>query len=170
MAAGCDDRQRPARDREVVGNSQPGWRDERWNRPRRSSATKSSTPASSSCTSGAWPSSSVSGSPDPWPTRPRVTSTGTRSRRWYGAVALRNSPSPWFLVLQHGGNNAAASNLIVGVAIVALGLFAVSGSRGFLGLEVGSLIAGVWLIISPFILNAHYTITPSMFWSNIFAG
>jgi hypothetical protein len=78
--------------------------------------------------------------------------------------------SPWFLVLQHGGNNAAASNLIVGAAIVALGLFAVSGSRGFLGLEVGSLIAGVWLIISPFILNAHYTITPSMFWSNIFAG
>lgn len=78
--------------------------------------------------------------------------------------------SPWFLVLQHGGNNAAASNLIVGAAVVALGLFAVSGSRGFLGLEVGSLIAGVWLIISPFILNAHYTITPSMFWSNIFAG
>jgi hypothetical protein len=70
--------------------------------------------------------------------------------------------SPWFLVLQHGGNNAAASNLIVGAAIVALGLFAVSGSRGFLGLQVGSLIAGVWLIISPFILNAHYTITPSL--------
>jgi hypothetical protein len=78
--------------------------------------------------------------------------------------------SPWFLVLQHGGSNATVTNLIVGAAIVALGLFAVSGSRGFLGLEVGSLIAGVWLIISPFILNAHYTITPSMFWSNIVAG
>ena len=63
--------------------------------------------------------------------------------------------SPWFLVLQHGGNNAAASNLIVGVAIVALGLFAVSGSRGFLGLEVGSLIAGVWLIISPWVVARH---------------
>src|SRR5215813_6024934 len=35
--------------------------------------------------------------------------------------------SPQFLVLQHGGNNAAASNLIVGLAVVALGLFAVSG-------------------------------------------
>lgn len=78
--------------------------------------------------------------------------------------------SPWFLVLQHGGNNAVVSNLIVGLAVVGLGLFAVSGSRGFLGLEVGSLIAGIWLIISPFILNAHYTITASMFWSNIFAG
>ena len=33
-----------------------------------------------------------------------------------------------------------------------------------------NVIAGIWLIISPFILNAHYTITPSMFWSNIFAG
>jgi hypothetical protein len=78
--------------------------------------------------------------------------------------------SPWFLVLQHGGNNAAVSNLVVGLAVVALGLFAVSGSRGFLGLEVGSLIAGVWLIISPFILDAHHTITASMFWSNSFAG
>src|SRR5260370_14305425 len=41
--------------------------------------------------------------------------------------------SPWFLVLQHGGNNAAASNLILGLAVVALGLFALSRSPGFSG-------------------------------------
>jgi hypothetical protein len=78
--------------------------------------------------------------------------------------------SPWFLVLQHGGNNAAASNLIVGLAIAALGLYALSGSRGFLGLQVGSVLAGVWLIISPFILDAKYTITTPMYWSNVIAG
>jgi hypothetical protein len=78
--------------------------------------------------------------------------------------------SPWFLVLQHGGNNAAASNLIVGLAVAALGLFAVSGSRGFSGLEAGSLLAGIWLILSPFILDAKYAITTSMYWSNIVAG
>jgi hypothetical protein len=78
--------------------------------------------------------------------------------------------SPWFLVLQHGGNNATVSNLIVGLAVAALGLYALSGSRGFHGLQVGSVLAGVWLILSPFILHATYTITNSMYWSNIFAG
>jgi hypothetical protein len=78
--------------------------------------------------------------------------------------------SPWFLVLQRTGNNAAVTNLIVGLAVVALGLFALSGSRGFLGLEVGSVLAGVWLIISPFILDAKYAIATPMYWSNVFAG
>src|SRR5262249_22519259 len=57
--------------------------------------------------------------------------------------------SPQFLVLQHGGNNAAASNLIVGLAVVALGLFAVSGSRGFSGLGVGTRVAGSGLAPWP---------------------
>jgi hypothetical protein len=78
--------------------------------------------------------------------------------------------SPWFLLLQHGGNNAAMSNLIVGLAVAALGLYTLSGSRGFLGLQVGSVLAGAWLIISPFILDAKYTIATSMYWSNVFAG
>ena len=78
--------------------------------------------------------------------------------------------SPWFLVLQHGGNNAAVTNLIVGLAVVALGLFAVSGSRGFSGLEVGTLIAGFWLILSPYILDEKFAIATPMYWSNVFAG
>jgi SPW repeat len=78
--------------------------------------------------------------------------------------------SPWFLVLQHGGNNAAASNLIVGLAVVALGLFAVSGSRGFPGLEAGTLLAGFWLILSPFILDEKFAIATPMYWSNVLAG
>ena len=78
--------------------------------------------------------------------------------------------SPWFLVLQHGGNNAAASNLIVGLAVAALGVYALSGSRGFLGLQAGSVLAGVWLIISPFVLDAKFAIATPMYWSNVFAG
>jgi hypothetical protein len=87
------------------------------------------------------------------------------------ATGLWVAISPWFLVLQHGGgNNAAVSNLIVGLAVVALGLFALSGSRGFLGLQVGSVLAGVWLIISPFILDEKFAIATPMYWSNVFAG
>ena len=78
--------------------------------------------------------------------------------------------SPWFLVLQHGGNNAAVTNLIVGLAVVALGLFAVSGSRGFSGLEVGTLIAGFWLILSPYILDEKFAVATPMYWSNFIAG
>lgn len=79
--------------------------------------------------------------------------------------------SPWFLTLQAGsGANATVSNVIVGLAVAALGLFAVSGMRGFLGLEVGGTLLGIWLIISPFILSAKYSILAPMYWSNIWAG
>jgi hypothetical protein len=78
--------------------------------------------------------------------------------------------SPWFLTLQHGGNNAAVTNLIIGLAIAGLGLYALSGSRGLLGLQSSSVLAGVWLIISPFILVAKYAIADPMYWSNVFAG
>jgi hypothetical protein len=98
-------------------------------------------------------------------------STITQSTVALGMLAgLWVAISPWFLVLQRAGNNATVTNLIVGVAVVALGLFALSGSRGFLGLEVGSLLAGVWLIISPFVLDAKFAIATPMYWSNIFAG
>ncbi len=78
--------------------------------------------------------------------------------------------SPWFLTLQHGGNNAAVSNLIIGLAIAGLGLYALSGSRGLLGLQTASVLAGVWLIISPVILDAKFAIADPMYWSNVFAG
>src|SRR5258708_39344260 len=61
--------------------------------------------------------------------------------------------SPWFLVLQHGGNNATVANLIGGLAVVALGLVALSGRRGFPGPEGGGLPAGGWLIVPPLILG-----------------
>src|SRR5260370_2625317 len=57
--------------------------------------------------------------------------------------------SPWFLVLQHGGNNAAASNLIAGLAVVPLGLFPVSGTPGFPGPPGGPLPAPFPLLPPP---------------------
>jgi uncharacterized membrane protein (GlpM family) len=95
----------------------------------------------------------------------------TQASATLGMVAgLWVAISPWFLVLQHGGNNAAVNNLIVGLTIAALSLYALSGSRGFLGLEATSVLAGAWLIISPYILVAKYAIADPMYWSNAFAG
>ena len=46
--------------------------------------------------------------------------------------------SPWFITLQYAGGNAAAVNLISGLAVAAVGAFALAGPRGFAGLQSGS--------------------------------
>jgi hypothetical protein len=60
--------------------------------------------------------------------------------------------SPRFIMLQHGGANATVSDLAVGLAVAAVALFATSGTPGCMGLQLGSLALGAWLIIAPFIL------------------
>lgn len=78
--------------------------------------------------------------------------------------------SPLFLVLQHGGTNANVANVIAGLVAAGVGAVALASPRGFPGLQFGSLLLGVWVIISSFILDAKFTIATPMFWSNSFAG
>jgi hypothetical protein len=78
--------------------------------------------------------------------------------------------SPFFLVLQHGGNNANIANLIAGLAVAGSGVVAVASRHGFGSLQFGSLVLGVWVIISSFILDAKFAIAAPMFWSNTIAG
>jgi hypothetical protein len=78
--------------------------------------------------------------------------------------------SPLFITLQNGGSNANVADLIAGLAVAAFGAVALASRRGFGGLEFGSLVLGVWVIISSFILDAKFTIAAPMFWSNTFAG
>ena len=78
--------------------------------------------------------------------------------------------SPWFLTLQNGGNNATIVNLISGLAVAGAGAFALASPRGFAGLQVGSALLGVWLIVVGPILSQKFTIADPMFWSNSWAG
>lgn len=79
--------------------------------------------------------------------------------------------SPWFLTLQvPRGGNATANDLIIGLAVTGLGLLTITGTASVEGLQAASLLAGIWLIISPFILDAKVSITASMYWSNIWSG
>ena len=78
--------------------------------------------------------------------------------------------SPLFITLQNGGSNANVADLIAGLAVAAFGAVALASRRGFGGLEFGSLVLGVWVIISSFILDAKFTIATPMFWSNTIAG
>ena len=78
--------------------------------------------------------------------------------------------SPWFLTLQNTGTNANTVNLISGLAVAGLGAFALLSPRGFAGLQVGSALLGVWLIIAGPILSQKFSIADPMFWSNSVAG
>ena len=92
-----------------------------------------------------------------------VAALGVLTGLW---VAL----SPSFLTLQHGGGNAAVANLIAGLAVAAVAAASLAGPRGFAGLQFASALLGVWVIISPFILAAKFSIAAPMYWSNSFSG
>jgi hypothetical protein len=78
--------------------------------------------------------------------------------------------SPWFLTLQQGGTNANTVNLISGLAVAGMGAFALVSPRAFAGLELGSALLGVWLIVAGPILSQKFTIADPMFWSNSWTG
>ncbi len=78
--------------------------------------------------------------------------------------------TPWFLTLQYAGSNAAIVNLISGLAVAGAGAFALASPRGFLGLQLGAALLGVWLIIAGPILSQKHPIADPMFWSNSWAG
>jgi len=54
--------------------------------------------------------------------------------------------------------------------VAAAGAFALAGPRGFAGLQSGSALLGVWLIIAGPILNHKHAIADSMYWSSSWAG
>ena len=78
--------------------------------------------------------------------------------------------SPWFLTLQNTGTNANTVNLISGLAVAGVGALALLSPRGFAGLQVGSALLGVWLIVAGPILSQKFSIADPMFWSNSVSG
>lgn len=79
--------------------------------------------------------------------------------------------SPWFLTLQvPPAANATVNDLIIGLAVAVFAMLAAGRPRSMPGLPAASLLAGIWLIISPFVLAAQFSVTASMYWSNIWAG
>ena len=66
--------------------------------------------------------------------------------------------SPWFITLQYGGSNATAVDLVSGLAVAAVGAFALASPRGCAGLQLGSLLLGIWLNIAPPILDHKHSL------------
>jgi hypothetical protein len=78
--------------------------------------------------------------------------------------------SPWLITLQYAGNNATIVNLVSGLAVAGVGAAALLSARGFAGLQLGTALLGVWLIIAGPILSQKHPIADPMFWSNSWAG
>ena len=78
--------------------------------------------------------------------------------------------SPLFLTLQYSGTNATTVDLISGLAVAGVGIIALASPRGFPGLQLGSALLGVWLIIAGPILNQKHPIADPLYWSNSWAG
>ena len=78
--------------------------------------------------------------------------------------------SPWLITLQYSGNNATIVNLVSGLAVAGVGAFALASPRGFAGLQLGTALLGVWLIVAGPILSQKYPIADPMYWSNSWAG
>ena len=78
--------------------------------------------------------------------------------------------SPWFVTLQQTGTNANTVNLISGLAVAGVSAAALVSPRAFTGLQVGSALLGVWLVIAGPILNQKHAIADPMYWSNSVAG
>ena len=78
--------------------------------------------------------------------------------------------SPLFITLQHGGANANVADVITGLAVAGVGVLALISPRGLAGLQFTSLVLGIWVLISSFILDARVAIAAPMYWSNTFSG
>ena len=78
--------------------------------------------------------------------------------------------SPWLITLQYAGNNATIVNLVSGLAVAGVGVAALISARGFAGLQLGTALLGVWLIVAGPILSQKYPIADPMYWSNSWAG
>jgi hypothetical protein len=78
--------------------------------------------------------------------------------------------SPWFIMLQYRGVNATVTDVIAGLAVAAVGAAALASPRGYPGLQLGTLLLGAWLVISPFVLDEKFPIAHPMYWSNSWSG
>jgi hypothetical protein len=67
----------------------------------------------------------------------------------------------------HTRGNAADGNLIIGPAVAGLCLLTIAGTRSPGSLMTATLPGGARLIISPFILDAKFPVTASVYWSNV---
>jgi hypothetical protein len=78
--------------------------------------------------------------------------------------------SPRFLAARGGGTDTA-SEVIIGLVIAGVGALALVNRHGLVGVQLTSLVLGVWVVlISSFLLDVRASIAAPWFWSNTWSG
>lgn len=78
--------------------------------------------------------------------------------------------SPWVVHFQSTYPNIAVNNLVLGLALAAIGMgLALFPERG-LGLGWMLVPIGIWLIISPWVATAAHSAPKGIIWNNVVVG
>ncbi|WP_243639244.1 SPW repeat protein [Streptacidiphilus pinicola] len=78
--------------------------------------------------------------------------------------------SPWVVHFSTSSPELRANNLIIGLALVAIGLgLALAPERMYRMSGIISVI-GVWMVISPWVVTVGHTATRGLIWNNVLIG
>jgi hypothetical protein len=77
--------------------------------------------------------------------------------------------SPWVVHFNATVPNAVASNLIVGIAVAAMGLGQAMLPRTMMRLGLASFLVGVWVVISPWVIQ-HSHVPLGLVLTNVITG
>lgn len=78
--------------------------------------------------------------------------------------------SPWVVHFHATSPDLAASDLVVGLGLAAIGLGLILAPRRAFALCWVSAVLGVWLIISPWVATVGNTATRDIIWNNAVTG
>jgi apolipoprotein N-acyltransferase len=120
-------------------------------------------------------SSGMAGHPDAAEMRERYArlAEGRRVEMLEGLVMLTGlylAISPWILHFQGTNASMRVNNLVLGLAMAAIGLGLAMFPERSTGLSWMLIPIGVWLIISPWVASAGHSAPKGIIWNNIIVG
>jgi SPW repeat-containing protein len=120
-------------------------------------------------------SSGMAGHPDAAEMRERYArlAEGRRVEMTEGLVMLTGlylAISPWILHFQGTNTSMTVNNLVLGLAMAAIGLGLAMFPERSTGLSWMLIPIGIWLIISPWVASLGHSAPKGIIWNNIVVG
>ena len=120
-------------------------------------------------------SSGMTGHPDAAEMRERYARLveGRRVEMMEGLVMLTGlytAISPWVVHFHSTNRSLAVNNLVLGLAIAAIGLGLAMVPERALGLSWMLVPVGIWLIISPWVVSVGHGAPAGVIWNNVVIG
>ncbi|KUL45983.1 hypothetical protein ADL22_10645 [Streptomyces sp. NRRL F-4489] len=78
--------------------------------------------------------------------------------------------SPWVVHFRLSSPELMVNNLVIGLVLAVIGLGLTRAPERMFQLSWTCAVAGVWLIISPWVVTAGHSATAGMIWNNVWIG